>query len=93
MSNPCIGVIGLGAIGRKHIDTWTDMGLPPVAVTDAVPTVRDEAASKGTWRVFASGEDLIASGEVDIVSICTPPAFHKDLAFAAIHAGLTVLCE
>ena len=93
MNNPRIGVIGLGSIGRTHITTWTDIGLSPVAVTDAVPAVRDEAASNGTWRVFASGEDLIASGEVDIVSICTPPAFHKDLAIAAIQAGLTVLCE
>ena len=36
---------------------------------------------------------MIRSGRVDIVSICTPPAFHKDLAIAALNAGLTVLCE
>ena len=93
MSTPRIGVIGLGAIGRTHMNTWSTIGLTPVAVTDAVPTVRDEAARNGEWRVYESAAALIASGEVDIVSICTPPAFHKDLAIAAIEAGLTVLCE
>lgn len=93
MTSPRIGVIGLGSIGRTHVSTWTEIGFAPVAVTDAVPTVREQAASEGDWAVYESGEALIAIGEVDIVSICTPPAFHKDLAIAALNAGLTVLCE
>lgn len=93
MTAPRTGVIGLGAIGRKHINTWSEIGCAPVAVTDAVASVREEAATNSDWQVFASGEALIASREVDIVSICTPPAFHKELAIAAINADLTVLCE
>lgn len=93
MTTPRIGVIGLGSIGRKHVNTWTDIGFAPVAVTDAVPAVREQAAANGEWTVYESGEALIFSGEVDIVSICTPPAFHKDLAIAAINAGVAVLCE
>ena len=30
---------------------------------------------------------------MDIVSICTPPIFHKDLAIAAAESGMAVLCE
>lgn len=93
MTSPRIGVIGLGSIGQTHVNTWKAVGFAPVAVTDAVPAVREKAKSEGDWTVFDSGEEMIASGEVDIVSICTPPAFHKDLAIAALHAGLTVLCE
>ncbi len=93
MTAPRIGIIGLGGIGRKHIATWTELGLPPVAVTDAIPAVREEAATSTGGRVFDSGEALVRNGEVDIVSICTPPAFHKELAITAIEAGLTVLCE
>jgi predicted dehydrogenase len=90
---PQIGVIGLGSIGRTHIATWTNIGFAPAAVTDTMPAVREQAASEGNWTVFESGEALIASGEVDIVSICTPPAFHRNLAISALNAGLTVLCE
>lgn len=93
MTSPRIGVIGLGAIGQTHIHTWTALGLPPVAVTDAVEAVRESAAEAGDWTVFASGEEMLASGEVDIVSICTPPAFHEALAIAGLESGLTVLCE
>ena len=93
MTSPRIGVIGLGSIGQTHVNTWTGVGCAPVAVTDTVPAVREKAANRGDWRVFESGEALISSGEVDIVSICTPPAFHKDLAIAALNAGLTLLCD
>lgn len=93
MTSPRVGVIGLGAIGRTHINTWTTLGVTPVAVADSVPAAREAAKEQGTWSVFESGEALISDGEVDIVSICTPPAFHSDLAIAALEAGKTVLCE
>lgn len=93
MSNPRIGVIGLGSIGRTHIDTWKSLGVTPVAVADSVPAAREAVAGQGSWQVYESGEELIATGDIDIVSICTPPAFHKSLVIAALNAGKTVLCE
>lgn len=91
MTTPRIGVIGLGSIGQLHIETWRAVEAEPVAVTDSVAAAREK--NQGSWAMHESGEALITSGEVDIVSICTPPAFHKDLAVAALEAGLTVLCE
>lgn len=92
-TNPHIGVIGLGSIGRTHIATWESLGVTPVAVADSVLAAREAAAGQGSWQVYESGEELINAGNIDIVSICTPPAFHKDLVIAALEAGKTVLCE
>lgn len=93
MKTPRVGVIGLGTIGQTHIETWKSLGLTPVAVADAIADVRERAANMADWIVYESGEQLIEEGKLDIVSICTPPAFHQDLVIAAVNAGLTVLCE
>jgi predicted dehydrogenase len=92
-STPRIGVIGVGTIGQTHINTWTAIGVPPVAFADAVPAALETTVEKSGGRGFASGLDLIASGEVDIVSVCTPPAFHRDIVVAALEANVAVLCE
>lgn len=93
MESPRIGVIGLGAIGQTHLRTWTSLGVEPVAVADVSPAAREQASEQGNWQVYEHGLDLIRDASVDIISICTPPAFHKDIAIAALEAGKTVLCE
>jgi predicted dehydrogenase len=90
---PRIGVIGLGSIGRTHIATWIANGITPVAFADAVPAALEATIGEHGGEGFANGTELIRSGKVDIISICTPPLFHKDLAIAAAEAGVAVLCE
>ena len=90
---PRVGVIGLGAIGRLHIATWSALGVKPVAFMDAVPATRDAAIAEHGGEGFDDGIALIQSGKVDIVSICTPPLFHRELAISAAEAGVAVLCE
>lgn len=46
-----------------------------------IPHVADD------WR------EIIARDDVDLVSIVTPPALHKEMALAALAAGKAVLCE
>lgn len=96
MSNtatPRVGVIGLGAIGRLHIATWNTLGVKPVAFMDAVPATLEATIAEHGGEGFDDGISLITSGNIDIVSICTPPLFHRDLAIAAAEAGVAVLCE
>src|SRR5687768_8291438 len=90
---PRVGIIGLGTIGRTHIATWRANGITPVAFADAVPAALEAAVAEHGGEGFADGLALIASGSVDIVSICTPPVFHRELAIAALEAGVAVLCE
>jgi predicted dehydrogenase len=90
---PRVGVIGLGGIGRIHIASWKVNGVTPVAFADAVPAALEAAVAEHGGEGFDDGDELIRSGTVDIVSICTPPRFHRDLAIAAAEAGVAVLCE
>lgn len=90
---PRVGVIGLGAIGQIHVRSWQANGVVPVAFADANATTLKMTIDEHGGAAFATGEALIASGQVDLVSICTPPVFHRDLAIAALDAGIAVLCE
>jgi predicted dehydrogenase len=92
-NTPRVGVIGLGGIGRTHIASWKANGVTPVAFADAVTQAIEVAVAEHGGEGFSSGLDLIGSGSVDIVSICTPPASHRELAIAAAKAGIAVLCE
>ena len=91
--NPRVGVIGTGAIGRIHIRAWGANGIVPVAFADANPEALAATVAEHGGTSFAHGQDLIASGLIDLVSICTPPRFHRPLALAALDAGIGVLCE
>ena len=92
-TTPRVGVIGLGAIGRTHIASWKANGVTPVAFADAVPAALEATVAEHGGESFSDGVELIRSGKVDIVSICTPPRFHRELVIAAAEAGVAVLCE
>lgn len=88
-----VGIIGAGGIGKTHLRAWAANGIAPTAIADANPEMLAAAIAGHGGQPYATGLDLVASGAVDIVSICTPPAFHADLAVAALDAGMAVLCE
>jgi predicted dehydrogenase len=92
-NTPRVGVVGLGSIGRTHIASWKANGVTPVAFADAVPAALEATVAEHGGKAFNDGIALIRSGTVDIVSICTPPLFHRELAVAAAEAGIAVLCE
>jgi predicted dehydrogenase len=90
-----LGIIGMGNIGSHHAE-YLLAGKVPRAQLIAV-TARN-TASADKWRqrglkVFASGEDLIASGAVDAVIVATPHFQHPALSIAALQAGLHVMVE
>lgn len=92
-AQPRVGVIGLGAIGRMHIASWKANDITPVAFADAVPEAVEATVAEHGGQGYSDGVELIRSGTVDIVSICTPPLFHREIAIAAAEAGVAVLCE
>lgn len=93
MATPRIGVIGAGGIGKTHLRTWRSLDLNQVAIADAKPDILASAVEEFGGQPWDDGVALIQSETIDLVSICTPPAFHADLAIAALEAGVAVLCE
>jgi predicted dehydrogenase len=91
-----VGVIGTGAWATMaHIPGFQACaGVDVVAVASRnLHRAHDVASTFGIRHAFASAQDLIESGEVDLVSIVTPDDCHPPEARAAIGAGLHVLCE
>lgn len=88
-------IIGCGVIAPTHIESY--QSLPDVEVTclcDIVPEKAHKLGEKyGIARRCASADEVFASPEVDVVSICTDHASHAPLVIAAFAAGKHVVCE
>ncbi len=89
-----IGVIGCGAMGLGHLDCWTKAnGSLIAAVCDFDPARAQTAAEKYGGQPFSELEEMLDSGLVDAVDICTPSGMHADQGIAAANRGIHVLCE
>lgn len=89
-----VGVIGLG-MGRNHVASYqTHPGCKVVALADLKEPLLHEMGKKfGVEKLYNSGEEMLASEELDIVSNATPNNVHMPLTIATFEAGCHVLCE
>jgi predicted dehydrogenase len=89
-----VGVIGCGAQGSVHLDGYAQIdGVEVAAVCDLDPSRRERASAATGAAAYASHSDLLAAGGLDLVSVCTMPATHREIACDAFAAGAHVLCE
>lgn len=87
-------VIGAGFIGLDHVKaykSWPDAEVVAVAETNAVRA--DELARTFGIRAYGDYESLLASEDVQAVSICVPTGLHLPVALAAAKAGKHILLE
>lgn len=94
-----IGLIGCGGIANgTHIPGY--LKIPEMAKITAVCDINEERLGKVGDKLeipakarFTDYRDLIASGLVDAIDICTPNHVHCEIAHAAINAGLPFSIE
>ena len=91
-----IGVIGAGWFAsRRHCPDV--IGHPEAQLTALCRRSRPELEAMGQAfgvnALFTDYEDLLASGEVDAVIVCSPHDLHFEHTHAALRAGLPVLLE
>src|SRR5262245_12089368 len=93
MTKVRLGIIGMGNIGQHH-HSYLSAGKVSraelVAVSDAIVSKLDKYKP---LKIFAEGEDLIKSGEVDAVIIATPHYQHTTLGITALNAGVHAMVE
>jgi UDP-N-acetylglucosamine 3-dehydrogenase len=89
-----VGLVGAGFMGGVHLNAYA--GIPEVEVV-GVADARIESAVAGAEMVgarpYASYEDLVAAEDVEVVDVCLPTAFHRDLALEAAGEGRHVILE
>ncbi len=90
-----IGVIGCGSIAQhRHLPEYQmNQQVELVAVCDINEERARQVAEKYGVKAYTNYEELLQSGEVEAVSVCTPNYLHAPISIAALQAGVHVLCE
>ena len=88
------GIIGCGMIAQFHAKSILEIeGAELAAAFDAYAPGADRFAEQYHIKAYYDLDTLLASPDIDAVSICTPSGLHTDQAIAAMKAGKHVVCE
>ncbi|WP_419954269.1 Gfo/Idh/MocA family protein [Neobacillus niacini] len=90
-----VAVIGCGSIAQhRHLPEYkSNKNVELIAVCDINEERAHTVAEKYGVHAYTSYEELLNSGSVDAVSVCTPNYLHAPISIAALNAGIHVLCE
>jgi myo-inositol 2-dehydrogenase/D-chiro-inositol 1-dehydrogenase/scyllo-inositol 2-dehydrogenase (NAD+) len=91
----CVGVIGMGSAGRKHLRDY--QSLPAVEVVGIVEADGTQLKAVGkefeVETIYTDYRQLLDDPRLQAVSICTPPFLHREMVVAAAERGLHIHCE
>ncbi|KZE13192.1 Gfo/Idh/MocA family protein [Priestia aryabhattai] len=95
MAKVKIGVIGCGSIAQhRHLPEYKmNEQVELVAVCDINTERANSVAQQYGVKAYTNYEELLASGTVEAVSVCTPNYLHAPISVAALNSGVHVLCE
>ncbi len=90
-----VGVVGVGGIARTHMPGWAaSANAEVIAGADVVePALKSWGSTYGVDRLYTDVQDLFRDPDIDIVDVCTPNMYHKELAIGGLQAGKHVICE
>src|SRR5918992_707040 len=89
-----VGVVGAGFIGAVHLSAYANMPeVEVVGVADALPETAAVGASRVGARAYSSYEELVAAEDVEVVDVCLPTSYHRELALEAAREGKHVILE
>jgi predicted dehydrogenase len=81
-------------MGGVHLNAYAN--IPEVEVVGVADASRESAAAGAELvgaRPYASYGELVAAEDVEVVDICLPTVFHRDLALRAAGEGRHVILE
>ncbi len=102
------GIIGCGRIASildedpLRAEIWTHAGAYRASPHTDLVAAADIDATKvqsfgekwGVTALYRDPQEMLKSEGLDIVSVCTPPAFHAEMVQAAAEAGVrAIFCE
>lgn len=88
-----IGIIGTGWGARVQVPAFREAGLEVAGIAGAHRNKTHRIAGELDTHPFDDWHELVASNDVDLISIVSPPAEHLAMATTALGAGKHVLSE
>ncbi|WP_336784741.1 Gfo/Idh/MocA family protein [Paenibacillus sp. MMO-177] len=90
-----IGIIGVGQIGKQHIEKYRQVAdAQIIAVCDVNEAeARRVAEQYGIPHVYSDYRELIEREDIVAVDVCLHNNFHAPVTIAALQAGKHVYCE
>jgi len=90
-----IGVIGVGQIGKHHLNQYEKIDAAEIV---AIADINQEEAQRvsGIYdipNVYSDFRELIARDDIVAVDVCLHNNFHMPMTVAALQAGKHVYCE
>jgi predicted dehydrogenase len=87
------GIVGLGNMGRAHRDNIISGKVNDVKLTAVCDLATSLPEPREGESQFTDVDEMINSGLIDAIHICTPHPSHKELGIKALEAGLHLLME
>lgn len=88
-----VGVIGVGFIGKAHIEALRRLGFIDVVAISEKGNAQDKAAALYIEKGYDNYKEMIEKENLDAVHICTPNNVHYEIAMYAMEHGLAVMLE
>ncbi|HCA29976.1 MAG TPA: oxidoreductase [Ruminococcaceae bacterium] len=92
-----VAIVGTGNISPMHIKGYLEFGekCRIVALVDIYPQKAHDKNGEFNLKaqVYDSHLELLNRKDIDLVSICTPPYTHAQIAIDFLNAGMNVLVE
>lgn len=92
MDQITVAVIGLGYMGKRHLEIWHQLDVRVVLCSRDENSSREYAETYGC-PVYTDYTELLEKEEPDAVVICLPTAMHYETVKQALERGIAVLCE
>jgi len=89
-----VGIVGCGGIARAHAAAFKENGVECAGLVDSnSEAVKKFSTELGGVQTYKNYRELIDSIKPDLISICTPPLAHEEIAAYALKRNVHVLCE
>ncbi len=94
MTYPKVAVIGLGFMGRTHIQSLRRLGVEVYGVAGITPEEAQKAAAElSIPKWYRDFDEAVSDPDVKVLHLCTPNNLHFTQAKKALENGKHVLCE
>lgn len=90
-----IGVIGVGQIGKHHLDNYQQIESAQVVAIADIDTQEAQRVSEhfGIAAVYTDFRELLRRDDIEAVDVCLHNNLHMPVTVAALEAGKHVYCE